>query len=102
MKAQLHPINGKKKCCSCSCVCTCLDVVQHESLLAVLVPGLEDLKQTVVRVAVSIDCQEGTQWQNAQASEIKKPRQSLYYYKGRWSLQEASLLLIAACRNGSH
>ena len=59
MKYHLHPVDGKESRCCYSIVCTCVDVVQHEStrtsLLAVLTPGLEDLRQAVVHVAVSTD-----------------------------------------------
>jgi len=43
-----------------ACACICIDVVQRESVktspLAVLVPGLKDLRRTAVHAVVSNNC----------------------------------------------
>ena len=74
----------KETRCCCSNVRTCVDAVQDESTkifrLAALAPVLEDVDQTVVHVAVSIDCrpvQKRNSGEHALPSHRKKPSSDL-------------------------
>ena len=63
----MHSVDGKEIRCCCGSVCTCVIMVQHKATKISLLgeeggqgrgggaPGVEDMRQTVVHVAVSID-----------------------------------------------